>query len=87
MRPPVEIARVWRALYGDDPSDGKRSAPMQYRVTCPFHADRNPSCDVSISKDTFICRSCGAAGGVLDLVMRELACEHAEARAWIAAHT
>lgn len=82
----IPIARVWRALYGDDVTDGTRSAPDQYRVTCPFHHDRNPSCDVSTRKDTFVCRSCGAGGGVCDLVERELQIDHAAALAWMATH-
>jgi hypothetical protein len=65
------IRDVWIAVFGDDPARGHTSAPSQHRVLCPFHAERSPSCDVHLEKNTFICRSCGAAGGALDVVVRE----------------
>ncbi len=35
------------------------------KVRCIFHApDRHPSLDVDLERDLFICRSCGASGGV-----------------------
>lgn len=55
----LDVARV----SGREP----RKAGSQYRVRCPDprHADAHPSCDLDDDKNTFICRSCGAHGGVL----------------------
>ena len=35
---------------------------------CPFHNDHNPSMDVSLDKQRFICWACGAKGDVIDFV-------------------
>jgi hypothetical protein len=42
------------------------------RITCPFHPDESPSCDVDIKKRVFLCRSgeCGAHGDVITLLAR-----------------
>ena len=81
-----DIRTAWKLLFGDDPVAGKRSAPEQHTVLCPFHRERNPSCDVHFGKNVFACRSCGAAGGVLDLVVQAGdAGDHAEAGRWLRA--
>lgn len=82
----ISIARVWRALYNEDVTTGRRSAPMQYKVVCPFHADKHPSCDVNVDKNVFYCRSCGANGGVFALVQKELRLNREAARVWIHVH-
>lgn len=40
------------------------------RVRCPAHDDRKPSCDVALSgsRIVFVCRACGASGGLFGLV-------------------
>jgi hypothetical protein len=38
------------------------------RVSCPFHADENPSC--SLYADHYYCHACGARGSRLDWLMR-----------------
>jgi hypothetical protein len=79
------IREVWMAVHGDDPTVGALSASEQHRVVCPYHFEKNPSCDVSISKNAFKCRACPAEGGVLDVVV--LAGEartRAEAITWLA---
>ena len=37
---------------------------------CPLHQDENPSFVVSPHKNLFHCMGCGAAGSVIDLVMK-----------------
>ena len=64
------IREVWQAVFGEDITARKASGRNQFRVVCPFHDDHSPSCDVSTAKDAFVCRSCGAAGGYLDVVVR-----------------
>ena len=81
------IDRVWQAVFGETVATKRRTGPDQYRVLCPFHVERHPSCDVSLAKNTFICRSCGAAGGYLDLVIRAgNASTRAEAARWLERH-
>lgn len=78
------IEKVWLRLYGEDVTTKKRTGPQQFRVLCAFHEDRHPSCDISVAKDAFICRSCGAAGGYLDVIIREgLALNRSDAMRWI----
>ena len=83
LRPRV-IRDVWLAVFGNDPISGHLSAEDQYRVLCPFHSERIPSCDVHLGKNAFTCRSCGASGGVLDVVVLEgLAKNRGGAMAWL----
>ncbi len=81
------IRDVWRAVYGDDVTTGHRLPNEQYRVLCPFHAERNASCDVSLPKNTYLCRSCGASGGALSLVVAAGNAEtHTAAIDWLESH-
>lgn len=81
----IPITTVWRALYGDSVTRGQRAGVNQYAVTCPFHSpDAHPSCHVNVEKNVFLCRSCGASGGVLSLVQQELQLDREAARAWLA---
>jgi hypothetical protein len=78
------IEQVWLAVFGERLSEKKRSAPDQARVVCPFHADHSPSCDVNLAKNVFFCRSCGAKGGYLDVVIRAgFASTRREAATWL----
>lgn len=79
------IAEVWRRLYGEDVTSGRKVGPDQYRVRCPVHSpDRHPSCDVNVAKDVFFCRSCDAGGGFLDLVVAAGdAIDHDSAKRWL----
>lgn len=45
-----------------------RGAEIRFRCPSPSHADEHPSADYSPRKNVYICRSCGARGGILDLV-------------------
>ena len=78
------IAEVWFATFGEQLHDKRRSGPDQVRVVCPFHADHSPSCDVNLKKDVFLCRSCGAKGGYLDVLIHAgLVQSRRDAAAWI----
>jgi DNA primase len=52
-----------------------------YAVCCPFHDEKTPSCIISPKSNLFNCFGCGAAGSVIDWVMKtqgvsfRLACE------------
>jgi len=50
---------------------------------CPFHEDGTPSLSVSVSKNLFHCFGCGAAGGVIDWVMRAEGMSFAHAVEWL----
>lgn len=41
-----------------------------YAVCCPFHDDATPSCVISPASNLFHCFGCGAAGSVIDWVMK-----------------
>jgi hypothetical protein len=78
------IAEVWQLAFGQSLLGKPRSGPNQVRVVCPFHDDHSPSCDVSLEKDAFFCRSCDAHGGYLDVVIRAgYAANRREAAAWL----
>jgi CHC2-type zinc finger protein len=79
-----DIRKAWRVVFGADPIDGRKSGPSQHRVLCPFHEEHEPSCDVSLSKNAFLCRSCGAKGGVLDVpICAGYVRSQAEAAKWL----
>ncbi|MBL4868506.1 MAG: hypothetical protein JKY67_19250 [Pseudomonadales bacterium] len=52
-----------------------------YAVCCPFHDEKTASCIISPKSNLFNCFGCGAAGSVIDWVMKtqgvsfRLACE------------
>lgn len=41
-----------------------------YAVCCPFHEDKTPSCIISPKSNLFHCFGCGAAGSIIDWVMK-----------------
>lgn len=80
----LSVAQVYTAVTGW-PVNGAVSAHGERRVRCPIHApDNHPSCDLNESKGTWICRSCGNSGGILDLIIACIPqCEtDAAAAAW-----
>lgn len=80
------IREVWQAVFGQDVTSARRSGPNQFRVLCPFHHESNPSCDVNLEKDVFLCRSSCGGGGYLDVVIRAgNARDRREAREWLRA--
>lgn len=82
----VDIRQTWIFCFWDDPATHKKSGLNQYSVLCPFHAERHPSCDVSLEKNVFICRSCGAKGGALDtIILAGYAQTRSEAAKWLEA--
>lgn len=42
----------------------------KFKLVCPFHTEKTPSCSVDDEKGLFQCFGCKAAGSVIDLVMR-----------------
>ncbi|MFO1186258.1 MAG: CHC2 zinc finger domain-containing protein [Alphaproteobacteria bacterium] len=43
----------------------------QKSIRCPFHDDKNPSCNVNLNKNVFHCFACGAKGNVLEFVAKK----------------
>src|SRR5690606_6256865 len=43
-----------------------------YVVSCPFHEEQTPSCIISPKTNLYHCFGCGAAGSVIDWVMKTL---------------
>ncbi len=41
-----------------------------YAICCPFHEDKEPSCIITPKSNLFNCFGCGAAGSVIDWVMK-----------------
>jgi CHC2 zinc finger len=79
-----DVRRAWSLAFGYDIVSKKKSGPDMYRTLCPFHDERNASCDVSLSKNSFICRSCGAHGGTLDVIVRAgYATDRRDAAQWL----
>lgn len=56
-----ELAKVLH-YYGFDENDIK--------ITCPFHADINPSMSIKMDTGTFYCHACEVSGNALDFVKR-----------------
>ena len=56
----------------------------RHKSLCPFHDDHHPSLYFNVGKNSYRCFSCGAHGGVLDLVMNHLKLEFKEACKWLA---
>lgn len=85
MIPPIQ--QVWKAVFGEDVCAARAVGTDQRRVLCPFHSESLPSCDVSLAKNAYYCRSCGASGGAFSVVVRAgLANSNAEAVTWLRQH-
>lgn len=65
--PPPGLAE---AVEADLRRRGGRLLGSELRFTCPAHDDSNPSADYNRVKHTWLCRSCGASGGIEDLAKR-----------------
>jgi DNA primase len=57
---------------------------VRHKSLCPFHDDHHASLSFSVSRNTFRCFVCGAKGGTIDLVMRQLNKDFREACQWLA---
>lgn len=48
-----------------------RHIKRRYKICCPFHKERTPSCEVNPKKGVYHCYGCGASGDVFSLVANE----------------
>lgn len=48
----------------------KKHGAKDYVISCPFHADKTPSCVITPKDNLFHCFGCGEAGSVIDWVMK-----------------
>jgi len=48
--------------------DIKQGKGADFKIPCPFHDDKKPSCSVNTDKKIFNCFSCGTKGNILDFV-------------------
>ena len=55
----------------------------RHKALCPFHDDHHASLSFSVSRNTFRCFACGAAGGTIDLVMRLTGKDFRQACEWL----
>lgn len=49
---------------------GAKVGRDEYRFLCPFHGDREPSANWNVVSGLFHCKTCGAAGGPIDWLMK-----------------
>jgi len=80
----LSIARAYELVSGASTASAKRIG-RHLRVQCPdrSHDDSRASCDLDVQRNVWACRSCSAAGGVLDLAIAAgHARDHAEAAQW-----
>lgn len=49
---------------------GAQRRGKNWRFRCPVHPDQHPSADYAPAKACWVCRSCGAGGGIVDLARR-----------------
>jgi hypothetical protein len=63
--------------------------PTRPKITCPFHDDHNPSLELDVNRNRWICRACPATEGergsndTIDLVQRVRSCSFTQARDWL----
>ena len=55
----------------------------RHKCLCPFHDDHHASLSFSVRRNTYRCFACGAAGGVIDLVMKLLNKDFLDATKWL----
>jgi DNA primase catalytic core len=60
---------------------------QEYVGRCPFHDDHTPSFHISPTKHLFHCFGCGAAGSVVDFVMKQDGLSLQEAIDWLTRQT
>jgi 5S rRNA maturation endonuclease (ribonuclease M5) len=80
----LEVVQVYEAVTGNSTAGQAKGAHV--RVICPsaIHNDSEPSCDLSPAKNSWICRSCEAKGGVVDLpIAAGLAANRVESFTWL----
>jgi DNA primase catalytic core len=60
---------------------------QEYVGLCPFHREQTPSFHISPTKNLFHCFGCGAAGSVVDFVMKQDGLSLQEAIDWLTRQT
>lgn len=60
---------------------------QEYVGLCPFHREQTPSFHISPTKNLFHCFGCGAAGSVVDFVMKQEGLSLQEAIDWLTRQT
>lgn len=48
-----------------------KNVSRKYKVCCPYHSERTPSCEIDPKKGVFYCFGCGKGGDVFDIVAEE----------------
>ena len=61
-----------------------RKRGTSYKGLCPFHDDSTPSFSVSPVRGLYKCFSCGAAGNVVNFIMRHEQMSYPESLKWLA---
>ena len=61
-----------------------QKAGAQFRVCCPFHQERSPSCYIYPDQQTYHCFGCGAHGDVITLVREQEGLEFVDAVEFLA---
>ena len=56
----------------------------RHKCLCPFHDDHHASLSFSVRRNSYRCFVCGASGGTIDLVMKDLNLGFREACRWLA---
>lgn len=72
---PIDL--VYDAVSGYDSRTATKPRPgrNELRVLCPSHGDTDPSCDLDLDRNIWVCRVCSAGGDVIDLVIKAKAVE------------
>ncbi|WP_240152465.1 CHC2 zinc finger domain-containing protein, partial [Erwinia amylovora] len=62
--------RVSLAALAESQGHKLRQQGRDLVLLCPFHQEQTPSCVISPEKNLFHCFGCGAAGSVVDWMMK-----------------
>lgn len=78
-----EISRL-RSIPIESVAERLGLSVARHKSLCPFHDDHHASLTYNTRRNTCRCYACGAGGGTIDLVMRHLGKNFAEACRWLA---
>jgi hypothetical protein len=57
-------------IFGHYGIQWKRTKDGKGVIRCPFHKDKNPSCQVNFRKNVYYCFPCGDGGGIVKFIMK-----------------